>query len=317
MPSASSLPHLRQEQLFKAQQKRVQQIEEAIKRFEEAAAFTEDARHARQARHRRKMLERMDKIERPMEQRRMQLELAGWRGSNKVLEIQRLEKWFGTDDGDVSVVLDGASLTLWHGERVGFVGPNGAGKSVCSGASWGPRRWRPICPLRLSERLRAAVLMYEEPDGGQIRLGSKREGRLLRAAARDPASGLDAHRGDTGRATDVRDRRGRFPTALPVRLPVVHQAGAPPERRRAEPPPAREADAIRRQLPAADEPTNNLDIPSAEVLESAIAEFNGSVLVISHDRYFLDRIVDRVAALEDGRIREVEGATAIIWRRRR
>ncbi len=56
-----------------------------------------------------------------------------------------------------------------------------------------------------------------------------------------------------------------------------------------------------------DEPTNNLDIPSAEVLEAAIEEFNGTVLVISHDRYFLDRIVDRVAALEGGKIVEVEG----------
>ena len=56
-----------------------------------------------------------------------------------------------------------------------------------------------------------------------------------------------------------------------------------------------------------DEPTNNLDIPSSEVLEAALEEFNGAVLVISHDRYFLDRIVDRVAGLEDGAITEVEG----------
>jgi len=56
-----------------------------------------------------------------------------------------------------------------------------------------------------------------------------------------------------------------------------------------------------------DEPTNNLDIPSAEVLEAALEEFNGTVLVISHDRYFLDRIVARVAVLENGRSVEVEG----------
>ena len=49
-----------------------------------------------------------------------------------------------------------------------------------------------------------------------------------------------------------------------------------------------------------DEPTNNLDIPSAEVLEGALAEFEGTVLVISHDRYFLDRVVDRVVELGEG-----------------
>ena len=48
-----------------------------------------------------------------------------------------------------------------------------------------------------------------------------------------------------------------------------------------------------------DEPTNNLDIPSAEVLEQALDGFEGSVLAISHDRYFLDRSVDRVVAIED------------------
>lgn len=53
-----------------------------------------------------------------------------------------------------------------------------------------------------------------------------------------------------------------------------------------------------------DEPTNNLDIASAEVLENSLAEFEGTVLVISHDRYFLDRTVDRIVELEDGRLTE-------------
>jgi ATP-binding cassette, subfamily F, member 3 len=53
-----------------------------------------------------------------------------------------------------------------------------------------------------------------------------------------------------------------------------------------------------------DEPTNNLDIASAEVLENALNDFNGTVLVISHDRYFLDRTVSRIYALEDGSITE-------------
>ena len=56
-----------------------------------------------------------------------------------------------------------------------------------------------------------------------------------------------------------------------------------------------------------DEPTNNLDIASAEVLENALADFVGTVLVISHDRYFLDRTVERIWALEDGQIKEYFG----------
>ncbi len=56
-----------------------------------------------------------------------------------------------------------------------------------------------------------------------------------------------------------------------------------------------------------DEPTNNLDIASAEVLENALEDFNGTVLVISHDRYFLDRAVKRILALEDGQLKEYIG----------
>jgi ATP-binding cassette subfamily F protein 3 len=56
-----------------------------------------------------------------------------------------------------------------------------------------------------------------------------------------------------------------------------------------------------------DEPTNNLDIASAEVLENALNDFNGTVLVISHDRYFLDRTVNRIFVLENAAITEYIG----------
>jgi ATP-binding cassette subfamily F protein 3 len=56
-----------------------------------------------------------------------------------------------------------------------------------------------------------------------------------------------------------------------------------------------------------DEPTNNLDIASAEVLENALEDFVGTVLVISHDRYFLDRTVQRIVELKRGRLTEYIG----------
>ncbi len=56
-----------------------------------------------------------------------------------------------------------------------------------------------------------------------------------------------------------------------------------------------------------DEPTNNLDIASAEVLENALAEFEGTVCVISHDRYYLDRVVERVVELDEGTLKEYLG----------
>ena len=56
-----------------------------------------------------------------------------------------------------------------------------------------------------------------------------------------------------------------------------------------------------------DEPTNNLDIASAEVLENALEDFEGTLLVISHDRYFLDRVVNRIIELEAGVLKEYIG----------
>ncbi len=120
------LRRLRQQQLYQAQQKEIAHIEAAITRFELWASMVVNVRHIRQARSRRKMLDKMDKIDKVSDGRRMTLNLNGWRGSKKAVELD-----------DVGLVLpDGRTLwrhlnlTLWHGDRVGLVGPNGAGKSM-------------------------------------------------------------------------------------------------------------------------------------------------------------------------------------------
>ncbi len=56
-----------------------------------------------------------------------------------------------------------------------------------------------------------------------------------------------------------------------------------------------------------DEPTNNLDIAAAEVLEASLSEFEGTVFVISHDRYFLDQVVSRIVELDDGGLTDYPG----------
>ncbi len=283
------LAALRQEQLYKAQQKRITQIEAAIKRFELWASIVVDERHARQARARYKMLERMDKIERPAEQGRIRLDLGGWRGSNKVLEIGRLVKWY-EDAREINLVLDGVDLTIWHGERVGLVGPNGAGKSVL---------FRCI--------LDAAGLGGEPPSEGSVKLGPS-------VSVGYYAQQHETLHGDWTLVQEIRDARPMYEDDAIAFLrkflfdyeacqkQVRQLSGG--ERSRMQLARLMLSDANFLLL---DEPTNNLDIPSAEALEAALEEFNGTVLVISHDRYFLDRIVDRIAALEDGAIVETDG----------
>ncbi|OIO90106.1 MAG: hypothetical protein AUK03_13600 [Anaerolineae bacterium CG2_30_64_16] len=348
------LAALRQEQLYRAQQKRIAQIEAAIKRFELWASLVVDERHARQARARHKMLERMERVERPAELQRMRLELGGWRGSNKVLEISRLGKWFeDAAAGDFNIVLDGVDLTIWHGERVGLVGPNGAGKSVLfrcilaaastqapsspskpAGESAPPepvlsearpeprrrarpeprrrarpeprRRARPE-QRRRAEGLGVGGLLEGQPDGGTVRLGPS-------VSVGYYAQQHETLHPDWTVVQEIRDVRpmyeadayaflNRFLFDYDAAQKQVRQLSGG-ERSRLQLARLMRSDANFLLL---DEPTNNLDIPSAEVLEAALEEFNGTVLVISHDRYFLDRIVDRVVALEDGALVETEG----------
>jgi ATP-binding cassette subfamily F protein 3 len=56
-----------------------------------------------------------------------------------------------------------------------------------------------------------------------------------------------------------------------------------------------------------DEPTNHLDIPAVETLESALEAYDGTVIAVSHDRYFLERIADRIVEVRDGEVRAHEG----------
>ncbi len=275
------LRQLRQQQMYAAQQKEIARIEAAIARFELWASVVVNERHARQARSRQKMLERMDKVDKPTEGRRMGLEIEGWRGSQKVLEIIAMHKSFQD-----TVVLSGVDLLIGHGERVGMLGPNGSGKSV----------------------LFRCILGQEAPTEGTVKVGPSvqigyyaqehetldpnktliEEVRQVKAMYEDEAVAflgqfLFPYRMTRNR---VRDLSGGERSRL--QLAKLMLSGA--------------------NFLMLDEPTNNLDLPSCEVLENVLDEFEGTVLVISHDRYFLDRVVERIVELEDGRLEAYPGS---------
>ncbi|UCC61845.1 MAG: ABC-F family ATP-binding cassette domain-containing protein [Anaerolineae bacterium] len=280
---------LRQQQRYEAQQKEIVRIEAAIARFEHWASIVFNERHARQARSRRKMLERMERVEKPMlERRRMGLELNGWRGSRKVLEILELDKVFPTGSGDPGedhVLLAGLNLLIWHGERVGLLGPNGAGKSV----------------------LLRCILGWEEPTEGEIKIGPS----VQIAYYAQEHETLDPNKTLIEEIRQVKPMyeeqavrflgRFLFPYQV-VRQQVRNLSGGEQSRLQLAKLMLSNANFL-----LLDEPTNNLDLPSCEVLENALDDFEGTVLVVSHDRYFLDRVVDRIVELEDGTLTEYPG----------
>ncbi len=276
-----ALRRLRQQQLYAAQQKEIARIEAAIKRFELWASVVVNERHIRQARARQKMLERMDKIEKVNEARRLTLDLAGWRGSNKVIELEKVTKRFENNH----TLFTGLDLILWHGERVGLVGPNGAGKSV----------------------LLKQLLDPEGISGGQIKIGpSCKIGYYAQEheTLDDDQTLIEAIRlaAPVSRETAVAFLLRFLFSYDQMQQPVGKLSGG--ERSRLQ---LARLVLERPNLLILDEPTNNLDINAIEVLEETLEEFVGTVLVISHDRYFLDRAVDRVVELRNGRLTEFIG----------
>ena len=276
-----AIRRLRQQQMYAAQQKEIARIEAAIARFELWASLVVNERHIRQARSRQKMLDKMDKVEKVTESKRMTLELNGWRGSNKVLELVDVGRTF--DNG--FTLFERLNLTLWHGERVGLVGPNGAGKS-------------------------ALLKMLLDPDSaslGEIKIGPSiqigyydQEQETL-----DPSQDLITCIRQAAPLT--REAAVAFLLRFlfsydQVQQPIGKLSGG--ERSRLQ---LAQLVLQRPNLLLLDEPTNNLDIPAIEVLEETLNEFVGTVLVISHDRYFLDKVVDRIVELRGGALTEYIG----------
>ncbi len=269
----------RQEELYQIQQREIARLEAARKRYAAWVIFNDkfaSRLHSMEAR-----LARMDKLERPvLERKRMALALNGWRGSNKVLELIGVRKAFGS-----SAILRDVNLLMRHGERVGLIGANGAGKSVL---------------LRL-------LIGQDRPDAGEIKIGpSVKVGyyaqehetlnveqtplEAVRRAARITEEGAVAFLKKylfTYQQTSqtIGQLSGGERSRLQLALLVLSGVNCL----------------------LLDEPTNNLDIASAEVLENALEEFDGTVLVISHDRYFLDGTVNRILELEAGRLTEYAG----------
>ncbi len=278
---------LRQQQLFHVQQVQVTRLEQAAQRLLTWGRTHDNEKLVKRGKAILKRIERIERIDRPLlERRRMALKLEGWRGSDKVLELRDVAKVFPAADGNGDkIVLLSLNLLIRRGERVGLIGPNGAGKSV----------------------LFRIILGQEEATDGQVLVGpSIKIGYYAQQhETLDPSRTLI----ETVRLAAPRTESdavaflGKFLFSYQQARSLVSTLSGG-ERSRLQ------LALLTLTAPnflMLDEPTNNLDIASAEVLEAALADFTGSALIISHDRYFLDRVVDRILALDQGIALEYPG----------
>jgi ATP-binding cassette, subfamily F, member 3 len=273
----------RQRQAYVSQQKEIARLEEAVRRFRHWAHIRVNERAARQARVKQMQIDRMEKVERPVfERRKMALGFrSAVRGGQRVLALEGVDVAFEPDD---PVLLD-VDLVVMRGERVGVVGANGAGKTA------------------LLRTLGGTL----DPAGGERWIGSGIEvGYLSQAAAGLPPdmAVIDVLRAGRSMAEDVAVRRlmAFLFDYEQTRRPVSTLSGG--ERTRLA------FLLLMEDAPNClllDEPTNHLDVDSIEVLEDALEHFDGTVVAVSHDRYFLDRIADRIVLVADGAVRAYEG----------
>jgi ATP-binding cassette subfamily F protein 3 len=275
---ARELELVRQRQQYVTQQKEIARLEEMIRRFKDLAHRTEDPRYIKRARNKQRQIDRMDKVDRPVfERRKMGLALrSAVRGGERVVELR---------DVEFDPVLTDVELTVMRGERVGVIGPNGAGKTVLV-------------------RLLAAEL---DPTSGERWAGPTIVfDHLTQTAAELPGdrTALDVVRAaqPMTEETAVRHLMRFLFDYEQVRRPIASMSGGERTRLR----------CLLLMLGGAnclllDEPTNHLDIDSVEVLEGALEAFDGTVIAVSHDRYFLDRIADRIVDVRDLEVRSYEG----------
>ena len=275
------------EKHFADQQKEIKRLEQSAKRLLTWGAVFDNEKFIKRGQAILKRIERIDTIDKLHHQREMKLSISGWRGSTKVLEAVGLSKTYplGGESSEPKVVLNELDLLIRHGERVGLVGANGSGKSVL---------------FRL-------IREQEEPTSGTVVRGPS----VVTGYYAQEQETLDLNRSlidNLRQAAGISDTRAmqvllRFAfTYDQARRPAADLSGG--ERSRLQLALIVLSGANFLML---DEPTNNLDIRSAEVLEDALEELEGTVLVISHDRYFLDRVVDRIVELENGKLVNYSG----------
>jgi ATP-binding cassette subfamily F protein 3 len=275
----------RQEELYNVQQREIKRLEAAVKRFAMWGKVYDNEKFAAKAKAFQKRIDRMDRIDRPMiERKRVRMDFSGWRGSTKVLDIVDVDKSF-----DHQIIFQGLNLQLIHGQRVGLIGPNGAGKSLL---------------FRL-------ILGTENTDSGEITIGPS----IITGYYAQEHETLDLGMTliDTVRYGAPSDRSMSETNAMAFlsRYLFTYQQA----RQKVKELSGGERSRLQLALLVLsganflllDEPTNNLDIASAEVLEQALSEFEGTVLVISHDRYFLDQVIDRIIALDGGQVFDYPG----------
>jgi len=272
---------LRREELLaskRTQDRKIAETERFIERFRAKAS------KAKQVQSRVKALNKLERVELAHENTsRMRVAIPPVKRSGRlVLTLEGIRKSYGD-----TVVYQGVDLSIERGHRVALVGPNGAGKSTLL-------------------RIAAGVLPF---DGGERTVGHNVTVAFFaqhQLEALDPERSVLEELESGALLDDIPRLRGHLGAFLfsgdDVQKKVAVLSGGEKSRLALAKLLLRPANFL-----VLDEPTNHLDLTSREVLEAALVGYGGTLLLISHDRAFLNALINRVVEVDHGRLREYPG----------
>lgn len=263
-----------QERAYEKQQEHIRETEEYIRKYKAGIK-------AKQARGRQSQLDRLERIEKPIHRQSLHFQFEKpAECAEKVLDVMHVTSSYGEH-----VIFKDLTMHIKKGESVGLIGPNGAGKSTLLKLIVGDKRAdggfiqignrvKPGYYSQELDRLNSEYTVLEQIEN-DFDMGEREARNLL---------GMFLFRGD-----DVFKPVSFLSGGERARLTLLMLFLEKPN------------------FLILDEPTNHLDIPTREIMEQALAAFGGTSLIVSHDRYFLDRVTTRILEMENGKLTEYLG----------
>ena len=263
-----------QERAYEKQQEHIRETEEYIRKYKAGIK-------AKQARGRQSQLDRLERIEKPIHRQSLNFQFEKpAECAEKVLDVMHVTSSYGEH-----VIFKDLTMHIKKGESVGLIGPNGAGKSTLLKLIVGDKRAdggfiqignriKPGYYSQELDRLNSEYTVLEQIEN-DFDMGEREARNLL---------GMFLFRGD-----DVFKPVSLLSGGERARLTLLMLFLEKPN------------------FLILDEPTNHLDIPTREIMEQALAAFGGTSLIVSHDRYFLDRVTTRILEMENGKLTEYLG----------